>query len=389
MRIFALLLLLVVLSGCTSSPPEDVPVTTAPQPQGPVIEVGDLVWIDFTGKVQETGGVFDTTYEDIGTDDGIPKTERYPLSIAQSKEVHYGPLGVIVGTGQIMIALEKALIDMGVGDEKSIVIPTQDAYGIRNNEYILEIPLVAGETPIDIEISEEEYKQLEGKDPAVGDTIQTSPYWSAVINDIQNGTVFIENMPEDGKVVQTPNGLASIQIDGSNIQFVMKVEEGSYIETQIGLAHVVSIGEETFIADFNHPLADKTLSFDIVVKDITKNADFADWKLDFLGYEEGLQKARDEGKKVVMDLYWSECSHCQRLEAETFPDPRLTELRDDFVWIKEEVVTDRPDLKEKYDVNSFPTIVILDSEAGEIGRLGGYMNGMVLRWELEPYLDGE
>ncbi len=389
-RLFVLLII-ISFAGCTSGgtpSPTPAPTTAPPTPKAPAVtvEAGDLVWIQYTGRVQGTGEVFDTTYQEIGTDDSINKTEIFPLSIVQSMDAHYGPLGLIVGKGQTLMALENTLIGMGIGEEKSITIPPKDAYGARKSEYVVSYPRKQ-EFPIEVEVPLKDYIDGVGKEPSRGDTVPATPYWDAVVTDVTGNTVRMVQMAEDGKEVNTIYGPGVIHTTDSTIEILFNPEVGSYVQTNIGTARVVSVGETEMVFDFNHPLAGKTLVFDIKIENITKKDSFSDWEIQWSGYEEGLERGAQEGKPIMMDLYWSKCPHCQRMDEETFPDPRVTALKDDFVWVREEVKEERTDLAEKYGVDSFPTLVILDSQGKEIKRLNGFMNAMVLRWELEAVLD--
>ncbi|NOZ77197.1 MAG: thioredoxin fold domain-containing protein [Euryarchaeota archaeon] len=379
-----------ILSGCTTggshgpgSAASVPPGTPAPAEK---VETGDLVWIDYTARVEGTGEVFDTTYEEVGSDPSIKKTEVFPLSIVQSLQPHYEPLGIIVGTGQTIKALEDSLVGMGVGQEKSVTVSPEEGYGPRSDEYVITIPR-SQEYPVEFQVAVEDYRQREGRDPSVGDTVRATPYWDAVVTKVEGDTVTLRHTPEDGKEVDTPYGPAVIYLGNSTVEVVVNPPAGSFIQTNIGTAKVVSVDEENIVLDYNHPLAGKTLVFDVVVRDITKKDTFAGWNISFVGYEEGLEMAAAQGKPIVMDLYWSKCPHCKRLDEETFPDPRVTELRDEFVWVREEVYENRTELGKKYGVESFPTLIILDSEGREIKRLNGFMNAMVLRWELEAVLE--
>ena len=49
-------------------------------------------------------------------------------------------LSLIVGTGEIPITIEKALIDMKIGDSKTITLEPSEAFGPRINELIIELP---------------------------------------------------------------------------------------------------------------------------------------------------------------------------------------------------------------------------------------------------------
>ncbi len=78
-------------------------------------------------------------------------------------------------------------------------------------------------------------------------------------------------------------------------------------------------------------------------------------------FEKALQKARTEGKVLLVDTYAEWCAQCHELDEKTWPDPALQ------AWIKEHAVavridTDkvRPDLATKLKVRSYPTILLID-----------------------------
>ena len=50
------------------------------------------------------------------------------------------PLPLVVGSGEIPITIEKALIDMKIGDSKTITLEPTEAFGPRINELIIELP---------------------------------------------------------------------------------------------------------------------------------------------------------------------------------------------------------------------------------------------------------
>ena len=59
------------------------------------IENGDFVKINFTGKIDETGDIFDTTYEEVAQEAGIA---------VENKE--YTPIPIIVGGNHLLTAIE-------------------------------------------------------------------------------------------------------------------------------------------------------------------------------------------------------------------------------------------------------------------------------------------
>jgi FKBP-type peptidyl-prolyl cis-trans isomerase 2 len=137
------------------------------------VQNGDTVTVNYTGKFED-GTVFDT-------------------SMVEGRE----PIKTKLGEGNLISGFENGLIDMGIGEKKTITINPTDAYGEYNEQMIQEVPKT--QMPGEVE---------------VGITLQA---------DTQMGT----------------------------INFVVK-----------------EVKEETVVLDANHPLAGKTLVFDLELVDV-------------------------------------------------------------------------------------------------------------------------
>lgn len=75
---------------------------------------GDSVSVHYTGRLED-GTVFDSS---------------------QDRE----PIAFTLGEGRVIAGLEEAVQGMEVGDIKTAVIPSQAAYGERQDELVLKIP---------------------------------------------------------------------------------------------------------------------------------------------------------------------------------------------------------------------------------------------------------
>jgi peptidylprolyl isomerase len=80
------------------------------------VKNGDTVSVHYTGKLDD-GTIFDT-------------------SVVEGRE----PLRVTLGQGQLIPGFEKALIDMEIGQQKTVKIEAVDAYGSKRDELIVEVP---------------------------------------------------------------------------------------------------------------------------------------------------------------------------------------------------------------------------------------------------------
>jgi len=98
-------------------------------------------------------------------------------------------------------------------------------------------------------------------------------------------------------------------------------------------------------------------------------------------------QAKSENKIVLMDFTGSDwCPWCIKfkkevLDTDTFQDyaaKNVVQVELDYPNKKKqsaELKKANADLKEKYKIDGFPTLVVLDSEGKEIGRQVGYAEG--------------
>jgi len=93
------------------------------------VKSGDSVKVDYTGKLED-GTVFDTSKEDVAKQAGIYVEGR-----------EYTPLNFVVGSGQVIPGFEEGVIGMKVGEEKTLTIPPDKAYGEYEEARVLAVPI--------------------------------------------------------------------------------------------------------------------------------------------------------------------------------------------------------------------------------------------------------
>ena len=87
-----------------------------------------------------------------------------------------------------------------------------------------------------------------------------------------------------------------------------------------------------------------------------------------------LERARNEGKPVLVNFYADWCVWCKRLESTTLRDAKVASvLQNKVVPLSLNVEGDGKELSNEYRVDGLPTIIVLDAGGREIGRIPGYM----------------
>jgi thiol:disulfide interchange protein len=96
-----------------------------------------------------------------------------------------------------------------------------------------------------------------------------------------------------------------------------------------------------------------------------------EWENDFPA---AIERARSEGKPVLVNFYADWCVWCKRLESTTLRDAKVAALLSDrVVPVNLNVEGDGRELSNRYHVDGLPTILVLDASGNEIGRIPGYM----------------
>lgn len=92
---------------------------------------GEIAVVHFTGRVAEgedEGEVFDTTDVDVALDEGVYHDHR-----------DYKPLEFRVGEGKVVDGLDEAVREMEVGEERTVEVNPERAFGEYDEEKVVEI----------------------------------------------------------------------------------------------------------------------------------------------------------------------------------------------------------------------------------------------------------
>ena len=139
LTLFLFLIGIVLVSGCTGS--------NTGENMEKVVKEGDYVTVDYIGELED-GTLFDTSIEDAAIEGEIYNRNR-----------EYTPLGFTVGAGQMIAGFDSGVVGMAVGEEKTLTLSPEEAYGEYSEERIQTVSL-------------EELESV-GISPAVGDKLST------------------------------------------------------------------------------------------------------------------------------------------------------------------------------------------------------------------------
>ncbi|AKB53722.1 MULTISPECIES: FKBP-type peptidyl-prolyl cis-trans isomerase [Methanosarcina] len=93
------------------------------------VKKGDYLLIDFTCKFED-GTIFDTTLKEKALEAGIYDEEK-----------GYRPFFFRTDSFQVIKGIDRGVLGMKEGEEKTLTIPPEEAYGEYKNYLVQEIPL--------------------------------------------------------------------------------------------------------------------------------------------------------------------------------------------------------------------------------------------------------
>jgi len=242
------------------------------------VQKGDVIRLHYTGKVKETGEIFDTTSEEVAKEAGI-----------YSEKGIYGPVPIAVGAGHVLKGLDEQLEGLEVGKKYEIIVPPEKGFGKRDPKLIKTFTLGQfrrqGIYPfpgMPVEIETESGRKLKGK-----------------VLTVSGGRVRVDfNHPYAGKHL-----IYEVEIIEKIEDPIEKVK--ALIELRMPMVDtekvIIEVGEKDVTVDFGQLLneIDKNT---LVLGEILLESD-----LKFIGYEEvifkpsveELLKPPEEEKEVV------------------------------------------------------------------------------------------
>lgn len=89
-------------------------------------------------------------------------------------------------------------------------------------------------------------------------------------------------------------------------------------------------------------------------------------------YAEGVRLAQKTHRPLLLCFHAPGCGWCEKLDAETFTDPRVVERAKRFICVRVESDLD-PEVVRNYGITEFPTVLLTDSNGTTRNAITGYV----------------
>lgn len=89
------------------------------------MEEGDVVRINYVGRLKGSGELFDTTRKEVAAKED-----------AVNPNASYRPVPLIVGAGMVVEGLDQEVLELDVGERAEVTVPPEKAFGEREGDLI-------------------------------------------------------------------------------------------------------------------------------------------------------------------------------------------------------------------------------------------------------------
>lgn len=281
-----ILVALVVVAGIVllSGPQQPAP----PVESEVVAKYGDLVLFDYVVK-DEGGKVIDTSVKQVAAGAGL---------LVEGKS--YVPAQAVLqpDASGLVKGVESALVGMREGSEKNVTLSPSEAYGEWKGTRLVTIPRESVISRVQTyEVSAlVEMAGIQESELVEGANVTLSG-WQATVVERANGTVRVRNNPEQGQSFAIPSAAMGVKIsygdyvsdeklfvtplrgtvtevNESEMKYSLEALNATkyYKQDAKGVvveARLYSANESSIVLDYNHPLAGKTLAYQLKLVKIT------------------------------------------------------------------------------------------------------------------------
>jgi FKBP-type peptidyl-prolyl cis-trans isomerase 2 len=343
------------------------------------VEQGDLARVIYTVTLDD-GSLVRTTSPTVAADKGRARSSHY------EEPQETGPVEVLAGEREAVPGIGEGVIGMTPGEKKRILLSPVMAYGERDERKVVRQPR-ENTIPRTIRVPAKEYVEKFNAFPAIGKEVPLAPYVAARVGEVAENDVRIDISGKDGARFEESNGTIALKVAQESITLRITPQMGAVFTVQGGEGRVVAVDDDSYTVDFNHPLAGKKVNIDMELVSLTRGDTFKKISLPWQeSHDQGLAAAKQAGKPAVLVLYAEWCQWCKKLFGDTLQDPRVKELKENFVWVKVNSNQEKGYMA-KYGQDGFPMIVLLAPDGTVRKKIEGFRDGASLARELREYLN--
>ncbi len=338
------------------------------------IQTGDLVYVNYTARLSD-GSVFATTDPAVDADPAETKAYFY------ARPPVFLPEGIVAGKDGPLPAVAGAVIGHSTGDVVRAAATPEDGFGNPDPQKMQRFPRIKV-MPLRTPMAPKDYVNRFGGFPRVGDKVNMAPYFPSSVVEVTGAKAVLEHEAGEDRIVRDELGAAEIRVDDGHVFIRLTPDVGAPFAIENRTGRITAVEEDVFVADFNPPLAGKDFTVDMEIVDVEKASGLADRSVEWIeDYERALDAGRDANQPVALVLYAPWCQWSKKLIEETFTDPRVTDLAGDVVMARVDAEK-RDDVGALYNLDSFPLLVILDTDGEVVKRMQGFTHARVLAREL-------
>jgi thioredoxin-like negative regulator of GroEL len=91
---------------------------------------------------------------------------------------------------------------------------------------------------------------------------------------------------------------------------------------------------------------------------------------------EALEQASSSNKLIILDLVADWCGWCRQMETQTWTNPKVVQQAHKYVFLRlnGEKEKDGIELIEKFGIDGYPTVMLLNADGSEFDRFEGFMS---------------
>ena len=337
---------------------------------------GDLVTANYTLSLDD-GSLVATTVETVAHDKAVKKVSWY------RQPASYGPQELVAGKREIMPGLAEALVGMKPGEKKHVTLAPKDAFGAPDPAKNQRLPF-SQTFPVTIRMPAAEYTSRFGSFPVVNKEVAVMPHIKFRVSAVTERDVALEFQTKNGSSFEEEYGTVSIAVADGKITMTLRPKVGAPFPLKEGAGIITGVDGTGFTVDMNHPLAGKSVVMELEALTVAAASQAApiQWMED---HDAGLERAKKEHKPALLILHADWCSWCKKTFSDVMTDPRITALRDRFVWIR--VNSDQQTAyKQRYRQEGFPMIVLFRADGAEARKSEGFQDVAKLRAALRELL---